>query len=235
MAVPRFWAVVPAAGIGRRMGGDLPKQYLPLHGRPILHHTLARIGNHPRCAGVVVALSAGDPHWQAPDLRAPLVTVDGGAERCHSVLNALEQLRTQAAPDDWVLVHDAARPCLRSADIDRLLGELSGHPVGGLLGLPVADTVKRVDAAGDVVATVSREGLWRALTPQMFRLDTLRDALGRALAAGKLVTDEAAAIEQVGLRPRMVEGHADNIKVTRPGDLELAALYLEIQAREQGG
>jgi 2-C-methyl-D-erythritol 4-phosphate cytidylyltransferase len=235
MAAPRFWAVVPAAGVGRRMGGDLPKQYLPLHGRPLLQHTLERLGGHPRIAGVVVALTAGDPYWRAPALGVPLYTVDGGAERCHSVLNALDLLHGTADPGDWVLVHDAARPCLRPADIDRLIAELAGHPVGGLLGLPVADTVKRVDAAGDVAATVPRDGLWRALTPQMFRLASLRDALARAVEAGELVTDEAGAIEGMGLHPRMVEGHADNIKVTRPGDLELAALYLEIQLRERAG
>jgi 2-C-methyl-D-erythritol 4-phosphate cytidylyltransferase len=177
----------------------------------------------------VVAIGAEDGYWSAPTLPAAIETVVGGSERCHSVFNALERLSGRADPADWVLVHDAARPCLRREDIDALLESLDGHPVGGLLGLPLADTVKRTDRDGEVVETVPREGLWRALTPQMFRLGTLHEALSRAISAGVLVTDEAAAVERMGLRPKMVEGHADNIKITRPQDLALARLYLSQQ------
>lgn len=227
----RFWAIVPAAGMGTRMGSDVPKQYLKLGERTVLEHVLARLGNHPRISGVVVALAEDDPYWPElhPDSAAPVYPVTGGAERCHSVLNALNALPEEAAADDWVLVHDAARPCLRSADLDRLLDTLVQHPVGGLLGLPVADTMKRTDEEGRVLETVPRENLWRALTPQMFRLGPLRAALQQSLDHGCLVTDEATAMEYCGYRPLMVEGHSDNIKITRPEDLALAELYLSGQ------
>lgn len=230
----RHWAVVPAAGSGSRMGAELPKQYLPLAGRPILEHTLERLAGHPAIAAVVVALAPGDLRFQALSLPGPerLVRAVGGAERCHSVLNALEALAGRADPLDWVLVHDAARPCLRRADLDRLMDELASHPTGGLLALPVRDTMKRADAAGEVTETVDRRGLWHALTPQMFRFAALREALRGAIEAGVLVTDEAQAIERTGGRPRLVEGHADNIKVTRPQDLSLAELYLRQQQEE---
>lgn len=226
---PQAWAVIPAAGAGRRMGADVPKQYLTLHGRTVIEHTVSRLADHPRIAGVVVVLSAGDPYWRHTTTAVPVHTAEGGSERCHSVLNGLERLAGMAAPHDWVLVHDAARPCLRGEDIDRLFTELADHPVGGLLGLPVADTMKRTDAGGNVLETVSRDNLWRALTPQMFRYAALREALNGALAAGELVTDEAAAMEHAGHRPKMVEGHGDNIKITRPGDLPLAELFLQQQ------
>jgi 2-C-methyl-D-erythritol 4-phosphate cytidylyltransferase len=229
--------VVPAAGIGARMGAGLPKQYLTLAGQSIIAHTLARLGDHPLVAGLYVAVAAEDPYWSGVSLPAgcPVARVDGGAERCHSVLNALEALAAEAGPEDWVLVHDAARPCLRWSDIDALAAAAALHPAGGLLGLPVRDTMKRTDGEGAVVETVSRERLWHALTPQMFRLSPLRSALAAVLEAGGLVTDEAQAMERAGHRPLMVEGRADNIKVTRPGDLALAELFLEQQAREGEG
>jgi len=215
------------------MGATLPKQYLYLHGEPVLTHTIGRFMRHPLIHGVVVVLSAGDTHF--PTLRLSddkmLLTGVGGAERCHSVLNGLRLLTSRAHDDDWVLVHDAARPCVRVEDISLLIERLRDHPVGGLLGLPVADTMKRADAAGNVLETVPRDGLWRALTPQMFRLGLLRDALERALDNGLLVTDEAQAMEAAGQVPCMVEGHADNIKITRPQDFVLAQLYLQQQER----
>ncbi len=231
---PRHWAVVPAAGVGRRMGAAVPKQYLSLAGRPVIERTIERLCRHPAIEAVVVALSPEDGYWPAieRDFGKPVVTAKGGAERCYSVLNGLEALAGRAAADDWVLVHDAARPCLRSDDIDRLIETLAGHEVGGILGVPVADTVKRCDESGTIVETVDRAGLWRAMTPQMFRFETLRRALRRALDDAFLVTDEASAIEHAGLRPRMVEGHGDNIKITRPEDLALAELYLRQQQEE---
>ncbi|WP_303908242.1 2-C-methyl-D-erythritol 4-phosphate cytidylyltransferase [Thiohalomonas denitrificans] len=228
-SISDWWAVVPAAGVGRRMGGERPKQYLELNGRRVIDHTLSRLGSHPGLRGLVVVIGAEDGYWSEPQVPVALETVAGGEERCHSVLNGMEQLAGRAGDDDWVLVHDAVRPCLRAEDIDALLSELAGHPVGGLLGLPIADTVKRTDRRGDVLETVSREGLWRALTPQMFRFGLLRQALRAALEAGEWLTDEAAAIERAGYRPKMVEGHGDNIKITRPRDLALAALYLAQQ------
>lgn len=224
----KFWAVIPAAGVGSRMQADRPKQYLPLHGKTVLEHTLACFLDHPEIEGVVVALSENDPWWRELGLQhAKLYTALGGEERCHSVLNALNSLQSQADDNDWVLVHDAARPCLRREDLDHLLDELQGHPVGGLLGLPVADTVKRTGDDDAVIETVSREHLWRALTPQMFRLAELRMALNAALENGALVTDDASAMELAGKMPKMIEGHGDNIKITRPQDLRLAELYLQ--------
>lgn len=236
MTSPRHWALVPAAGVGARMGADIPKQYLPLAGRPLLAHTLECLAGHPRIAGVVVVLGRDD-HWFT-DLRwdgaAPVRTAGGGPERCHSVLNGLAALAgMEAGASDWVLVHDAARPCLRADDIDRLMDALADHPVGGLLGLPVRDTMKRTDAHDDIVDTVSREHLWHALTPQMFRLGALREALRAVIDGGGLVTDEAQAMELAGHRPRLVEGSPDNIKVTHPEDLALAELFLAGQRRER--
>jgi 2-C-methyl-D-erythritol 4-phosphate cytidylyltransferase len=233
-STPGFWAVVPAAGQGARMGAALPKQYLALAGRTVLEHTLARLATEPRIQTIVVAVAPDDAQWETLGhaFATPVHAVPGGAERCHSVLNALEYLVSEAHPDDWVLVHDAARPCLRATDLTGLMDSLSDHPVGGLLGLPVSDTLKRCRENGEVIETVDRGGLWRALTPQMFRLGMLRDALRDALAAGVLVTDEAGAMERAGLAPRIVHGHADNIKITHPQDLALAALYLREQEND---
>lgn len=223
-----FWAVVPAAGSGLRMGAEVPKQYLLLRGRRVLDHALAALLDHPAIRGAVVAVAADDTRWRSCDhARDPRVRwVTGGAERCHSVLNALGELAGEAAAQDWVMVHDAARPCLTREDLDRLVERLREHPVGGLLGVPVRDTMKRCADDGSVVATVDRAGLWHAYTPQMFRLGLLRAALEAALAAGELVTDEAAAVERIGLAPRLVEGSFGNIKVTRPQDLALAEFFL---------
>jgi 2-C-methyl-D-erythritol 4-phosphate cytidylyltransferase len=224
----RYWAVIPAAGRGSRIGTDTPKQYLRLGGKPVLEYSLAVLGNHPRIAGVVVALAPEDAHWTGlrPSCSAPVFTVTGGTERCHSVLNALRALKQMARDDDWVLVHDAARPCLRSADVDKLMEALADDPVGGLLAVPVVDTLKRVGAGHRALETVPREGLWRALTPQMFRLGALTRALETAIAHGLVVTDEAAAMELTRVQPRLIEGRADNLKVTRREDLALAEFYL---------
>ncbi len=210
------------------MGGELPKQYLPLHGKTVIEHTLERFCTHPRISGIVVATARDDPHWEALQLSCSVdaTRVEGGAERCHSVLNALAHLETWAGPDDWVLVHDAARPCVRRQDIDRLMETLADHEVGGLLGIAVRDTMKRSNAEGEVYETVGRDRLWHAVTPQMFRLGALKAAMVRAVDAGVLVTDEAAAMERSGARPQMVPGHADNIKITLAEDLALAAFFL---------
>lgn len=227
------WAVVPAAGVGRRMGGDVPKQYLSLQGKAVIEHAVERLAEHPRISGVVVVLSSNDRWWSSlgSAQRGGVLRAQGGAERCHSVLNGLKALAGRAHGGDWVLVHDAVRPCVRTADIDRLILEAGRHPVGGLLGLPVRDTMKRTGPEGDVRETVEREGLWHALTPQMFRLDALTEAIEHTLARGAVVTDEAQAMELTGAHPRMVEGHPDNIKITRREDLALAELYLASQGR----
>ena len=216
------------------MGAALPKQYLEVAGRRVIEHTLARLCAHPRIAGVMVVLGADDPWWARVSVPPVdrLLTTPGGGERCHSVLNGLRALAAVAAPGDWVLVHDAARPCVRRTDLDRLMDTLADHPVGGLLGLPVRDTMKRADDTGGVTETVSRAALWHAQTPQMFRLAALRAALEAATGGGRLVTDEAEAMELAGFAPRMVEGSPDNIKVTHPEDLALAALFLQAQEAE---
>jgi len=227
----KYWAVVPAAGVGKRMQADRPKQYLEIDGRPLIEYAITRLMANPHIEGVVVAISADDEYWPALEiaLAKPLWVVEGGVERCHSVLNALQELATRAHDDDWILVHDAARPCVRAEDIARLIEQLANDPVGGLLAVPVRDTMKRAAANQRVITTEEREGLWHALTPQMFRYGKLRHALEQAIEDESLVTDEASAMELVEYEPLLVEGHADNIKVTRPEDLALAAFYLQQQ------
>jgi 2-C-methyl-D-erythritol 4-phosphate cytidylyltransferase len=228
-----FWAVIPAAGVGRRVGGPVPKQYLELAGLPVIEHGLRLFLEHPRIRGVVVALDPADSHWeQVPSARHPgVMRVAGGSERCHSVCNALRFLTGRASGADWVLVHDAARPCLRRSDLDRLIDTLEHHPVGGLLAVAARDTMKAAGPGDQVLRTVPRDGLWHAFTPQMFRLGTLLPALERALEAGELVTDEASAVEYAGMAPLLVPGHADNIKITTPEDLPLARFHLQQQGR----
>ena len=234
MTEPARWVVVPAAGVGKRMGSAVPKQYLDLNGRPVIDHTIERLLFHPAIDGLCVALSDEDTFWSGTEFAGhpDLVTVPGGHERCFSVLNALGRLGERARADDWVLVHDAARPCVRSGDIDHLIDLVQGHPVGGLLGMPVRDTMKRTDSVDRVEATIERNHLWHAFTPQMFRLGLLHDAMKAALDAGFLVTDESSAIEWAGHRPIMVEGHADNLKITHPDDLPLAGFFLARQRSE---
>ncbi|WP_095154064.1 2-C-methyl-D-erythritol 4-phosphate cytidylyltransferase [Pseudomonas sp. Irchel 3E13] len=222
-SLPVFWAVIPAAGVGARMAADRPKQYLQLGGLTILEHSLNCFLDHPCVKGVVVSLAADDPFW--PDLSCAgdprIQRAAGGRERADSVLNALLLLHAQGASDsDWVLVHDAARPNLARSDLDRLLLELADDPVGGLLAVPARDTLKRADADGRVSATVDRSTIWQAYTPQMFRLGALHRALADSLVADVAITDEASAIEWSGQAPRLIEGRNDNIKVTRPEDLE---------------
>lgn len=232
----KVWVVIPAAGVGARMAADRPKQYLPLAGACVLEHTLRVFSRHPQVRGIVLAISREDAYW--PDLvlesEVPLHSVPGGATRAESVLNALSFLRalTQSEAHDpmldpWVLVHDAARPCLRRDDLEVLLTTLEYEPVGGLLAIPVRDTMKRANPAGCVAHTEVRAGLWHALTPQMFRLCALNRNLEQALAQRLDVTDEASAMEFAGDAPRLVEGHADNIKITRPEDLTLAEFFLQ--------
>ncbi|RMF18142.1 MAG: 2-C-methyl-D-erythritol 4-phosphate cytidylyltransferase [Gammaproteobacteria bacterium] len=231
-----LWAIVPAGGSGRRMQIARPKQYLNLHGKSVIEHTLSRLMQLPSLKGVVVAISPADAYWEncLAGMRRHwpaawferLHTVQGGAERVHSVCNALTYLNKIAPDQTRVLVHDAVRPCVRVSDIQRLIEEVDDDPNGGLLALPVADTLKRCGAGVRVENTVDREGLWRACTPQLFGLGNLRRALDAALASGRLVTDEASAMEQCGFRPRLVVCQADNIKLTHPQDLSLIEVLI---------
>lgn len=228
----RYWCVVPAAGIGRRMGSELPKQYLSILNRTICEHTLERLLSLSFWQQVVVCLAPEDTVFaQLPIAQqANVVTVIGGNERSDSVLNALHFLLERADESDWVLVHDVARPCVRVEDIERLITQLANsNECGGILATPVRDTMKRADPEGRIQSTVDRNGLWHALTPQMFRFGLLFDALQAARAAQVSITDEASALEWHGLQPRLIEGNPDNIKVTHPHDLALVALTLERQ------
>jgi 2-C-methyl-D-erythritol 4-phosphate cytidylyltransferase len=227
MSAPMLWCVVPAAGRGTRVGGDCPKQYLPLAGRALIDHTLQRLAAHPRIGGLLVTLAAGDVHWSGVDRLdgKPVLTAVGGAERSDSVLAGLDALPASVAADDFVLVHDAARPCVRLVDISRLI-ERAGAGDGGLLGAPLRDTLKRADAAGRSELTEPREQRWRAFTPQMFRRGQLAMALREAARRGVNVSDEAMAMEQAGFAPRLVEGAEDNIKVTTAADFALAEFLL---------
>ena len=228
-----FWAVVPAAGVGKRMGTEVPKQYLEVAGKPVLQHTLERLLSVETIAGINVALGAEDGYW--PDLpfgdHPRICAVPGGRERADSVYSALVHLEDRARPDDWVLVHDAARLCITRSDVLKLMDILKDDPVGGILALPVSDTLKTVDDQ-HIVGTPDRRQVWRALTPQMFRYGLLRQALLDAAEQHRLVTDESSALELAGYRPRIVEGRPDNLKITRPEDLPLAAFYLERQCYE---
>ena len=225
------WCVVPAAGIGQRFGGVMPKQYAPLVGAPMLIRTLDRLLSHPRVAGVMVALAAGDEYWPGiTELEGkPVATCVGGAARADSVLLGLQALADVCADDDWILVHDAARPCVRHDDIDALLAQGSKHRVGAILAAPIRDTVKLGAAGAAIQKTVDRTSLFRALTPQMFRYGALRAALAAALNDGPqsaAITDEASALEARGDMPLLVEGAEDNIKVTTLHDLALAEFIL---------
>ncbi|MGI9311124.1 MAG: 2-C-methyl-D-erythritol 4-phosphate cytidylyltransferase [bacterium] len=229
----KIWAIVPAAGVGRRMMADLPKQYLPLARRRVLDHALRALCRHDAVAGVVVGIRDGDRWWRAqPFAHDKLIAVSrGGDDRARTVRNALAWILEHgvAADDDWAMVHDAARPCLRAADIERVAAAARAHGDGAALALALTDTLKRASGDGGdgvIEATLECDSCWRALTPQMFRCAPLHDALRDALQHGVAPRDESAAMERVGVRPALVEGHPANIKITAPADLELAALYL---------
>lgn len=276
----RYWLVMPAAGVGRRFGENIPKQYAHLHGRTVMEWSLATFLFDSRCLGVVVVLGQNDAYWPAVAARLPdvtgvtgaseasliaaladatrvaeraearthategftdpalslptkpavtlpkVITAHGGKERSHSVRNGLAALSGRAGSDDWVLVHDAARPCVLRQDVDRLLERVQSHRVGGLLAAPAADTLKRAGDDREVLETVDRTHLWRALTPQMFRYKALCDALDRAQEQGRTPTDEAQALEWMGEKPLIVEGSTTNIKITSADDLVIAVALL---------
>jgi len=225
----RYLALIPAAGGGRRMGQTLPKQYLPILNRPLLHHSIARLYAHVLVERVYVVLAAADRWFNEYDwnpFSAKLVPLyAGGESRAETVRNGLQRIETEVAGDDWILVHDAARPCLTSALLHRLIGEIGADHTGGLLAMPLAETLKRANSSSRVVATEPRAGLWQAQTPQMFRYDLLTRALQCAGLAD--ITDEASAIERLGMQPRLVASDITNLKVTYPEDLALAELILK--------
>lgn len=232
--MPRYFALIPAAGTGSRLGGETPKQYLDIGGKTLLAHAAAPFFSHARIAKTFIVVLAGDPYREQisamPGLEAALVLPCGGATRAETVLNGLRAIEQHGVLDnDWALVHDAARPCLSAAALNRLIDEIGGDVVGGLLAVPVSDTIKRGDELQRVTSTEPRAGLWHAQTPQMFRVGTLRNALQNANLAA--ITDEASAIETAGMRPKLILGERSNIKVTYGDDIPLAEWLL---ARRSG-
>lgn len=222
-------ALIPAAGSGSRIGSELPKQYLPLAGKPMIWHAISTLAKHERIARVYVVLAPADGWFERHDW-SPVsgklrVLRCGGETRAASVLNGLREMQGEVAGEDWVLVHDAARPCLTQSHLDSLIGGLENDAVGGILAVPVADTLKRADADSRILATEPRENLWQAQTPQMFRHGTLLRAL-EALGT-QTPTDEARAMEHLGLRPKLVACDSTNLKVTYPRDIRLAELILQ--------
>lgn len=229
----RFAVVVPAAGVGRRMQADHPKQYLPLFDKAILEHTVECLLTHPMVDLVVIAVSEGDEYFSDLSIasNSRVVRVSGGKERADSVLSGLNYLTKNHIKDySWVLVHDAARPCLTHSDISKLIEQCVQANQGGILATPVRDTMKQscVNKTGQtcIQQTIDRSQLWHALTPQMFPLETLKMALSQGLKQGGNITDEASAMELIGQSPLLVQGRADNIKITQPEDLALAAFFL---------
>ena len=229
MMTNQFWAVVPAAGVGKRMNADRPKQYLDLAGKTVIEHTLLRLLHADVFTAVAVAISEEDPYWSELSVASheKIIRAKGGKERADSVLSGLRAIRDHAQDEDWVLVHDAARPCITSSDIHHLIDSLVDDEVGGILALPCADTLKNVDGK-NILGTIDRSHIWRALTPQMFRYGSLKTALEGAVG-NPAITDEASALELQGLQPKIVEGRPDNIKITRPEDLALAQFFMEQQ------
>ena len=233
MSDNKIWCVVPAAGVGQRMAADIPKQYLPLQNATILDITLHRLQASKEIDEIVIAINPNDQRWQqqyAP-LYPDIHTVTGGSSRADSVLNAIQWIKSQTTSNDWVLVHDAARPCITSSDISKLLELTSTDAIGGLLATAMTDTVKQA-SAGKVDATLQRDSLWRAFTPQLFKIDLLEKALTAAKNNSIDVTDESSAIEQLGFQPVIVQGRADNIKITSAVDLQMANYIINQQQSE---
>ena len=231
---PRVHALIPAAGRSQRFGGEVPKQYAPLFGRPVLAHSIEALRRHSAVLGVTVVVAPDDSLFE--DRLRPMFpdvgTVPGGDSRARSVLNGLESIARTDPACRWVLVHDAARPCLARDDLERLIEQGLDAPDGAILAVPVRDTLKQADREGRIERTVDRSVLWAAQTPQMFRRDDLAEVLAAALAAGEEPTDEAGAMEQAGRHPLLVEGCSTNLKITGPGDLALAEFILRGRGEE---
>ncbi len=236
---PGIWALIPAAGIGSRMQADRPKQYLQYGGRTVIVHTIQTIARFPNLRGVVVGIAGDDRWWpesaeeieSLESLACPLITYEGGAGRSDTVLAGLNHIQSMSSGSDWVLVHDAVRPMVRLADINNLVTTVANDADGGLLALPVADTLK-FEHEGRAQKTVDRSHLWRALTPQYFPINRLQDALKQCQADNIIVTDDASAMEHIGACPKLVTGRADNIKITYPADLEWAESLAQQQDPE---
>ena len=225
--------VIAGGGSGKRMNRRVPKQYLEILGKTVIEHSMNAFLDHEMVSGVVVVTPPNDARWKAVEPTHPkfLCRIEGGKERCDSVLSGLNILQEHVARNDWVLVHDAARPCISKALIDKLVKKVMRHPIGGILGLPVTETIKKTDPRGVIIGNVAKENIWRAQTPQMFRLHALHGALTDLKQRNVIVTDEASAMEFVGMRPLIVKGLEANLKITTPSDLPLAEYFLEAEAK----
>ena len=233
----KIWAILPAAGIGRRMAATIPKQYLQLNGLAVIEHSLKLLSSLPVLTQITVVVHPEDKFWADIELgcfASEIVTVIGGDERGQSVMNGLRSL--DAGPDDWVLVHDAVRPCASLSDINRLIKEIitpNTPCCGGILATPISDTIKRVNQANEIEGTVERDKLWSALTPQLFLFRQLIEAMESAITQGFLITDEASAMEHLGYPVKVVQGSSHNIKITHQADLALAEMILKSQENRQ--
>lgn len=225
----QYWVVIPATGVGHRMQADRPKQYLTLQGKTILEHTLDNLLGHPVVSGAVLILHQQDEYWSGLNYRhaKSLLITTGGEQRHHSVYNGLQCLSQHLQQDCYVLIHDAVRPFVRHQDLDALVESVQAGDDGALLAAPVADTLKLVDESQQVEKTVSRQGLWRAFTPQAFRLELIVQALQQVINSNQMITDDASAMELAGYHPKIVEGDGMNIKITQPNDLTIAEWLLE--------
>lgn len=225
---PKCWAIVPAAGVGQRMASTIPKQYLKLQNRTILEHAASVLLENSNIKQLVFALHEDDKYFSQLSIQYEhnnIRQVIGGETRAHSVLNALEAIKNDVNPDEYVLVHDAARPCLSAADLQRLIDKCLQHEVGGILAAPVTDTVKQVQHC-EIQKTLDRSSIWRAFTPQMFKFNILHQSIKQALTDKVSITDESSAVEYMQRQPCVVEGSASNIKITRSEDLDIAEMYL---------
>lgn len=232
--VSTIWAVVPAAGFGQRMGSKVPKQYLPIGDKTVLEHTVLKLLSVDAIEGVLVVLASNDSRFETLSIanHPKVTTTIGGGKRSESVLAALTTLQKKLKLSDWMLVHDAARPCVEVDDIEQLINETAGHDVGGILGVPVSDTLKQVNPKQIIETTIDRQHLWQAQTPQLARFGVLRESLQLALSLGNEVTDEASALEMSGYQPMIIKGQRNNIKITHSDDIGLAEAILEIQQQK---
>ena len=229
----RIWAILPAAGIGRRFGSALPKQYLNLCGIPVILHSINRLLEFQEIEKVIVSLHPDDQYWYELNIETPKVeTVLGGDKRSDSVANALESLEGIAENTDWVAVHDAVRPCLSMSDLKRIISELKDESIGGILASPIVDTLKKTDENMNITKTLNRNQVWSALTPQIFRYDILKKALSAQRERSSVATDEAGAVEALGYKPRIILGEPTNIKITEEKDLALAEHIILSQAEK---
>lgn len=229
------WAVIPAAGIGSRMGGALPKQYLEFQGKTLLEHSLDRLLSHPQIDGAVLALRNDDERWEQLAYKSakPLFTTHGGAERQHSVYSGLTTLQYRFGNHCLALVHDAVRPLVTHAELDRVIAAARVNQAGAILACPVTDTLKRENQSMQIESTISRQGLWRAQTPQVFHLAPLLNALKRVIDDDVAITDDAQAVEMIGYSPALVAGSTENLKITTPDDLRLAEMIWLNQRDQQ--